>query len=259
MARIRSVHPDQPLDEDFVQCSAWGRLLAIFLRNHADDNGIFEWKPVQLKMKIFPCDNVDVVALLEELAAHRQIKSFEHGGRKYGAVRNFVRYQRPKKPKAVHFMPPEFRTYVGFDGSGSEPIPHSDETDGENPPQRKEEGGSSVADATGADAPPPATDLPLCLIRAPDDDWSKPLFRQGLAYLAAVYAKPPDKLRSTIGQWLKLAGDDHRRVFDLLAKAQAQAVADPRAWITAQLGGKTNAQRSEHRNGFAEIIAEGGV
>ncbi len=53
MARIRSIHPGQATDEDFVQCSPFARLLAIFVRNEADDHGVFKWKPVTLKMRIF--------------------------------------------------------------------------------------------------------------------------------------------------------------------------------------------------------------
>ena len=59
-----------------------------------------------------------------------------------------------------------------------------------------------------------------------------------------------------MGKWLKAAGDDHRRLFELLAAAERQAIADPRGWITAQLGG-TREQATGYRNGFAELIAEG--
>lgn len=119
MARIRSVHPGQWTDEDFVCCSPLARLLCLALRNEADDQGVFEWKPLTLKMRLMPADNADMDLLMEELITHNQIKGFDHAGRKYGVIRNFRRYQRPKKPNSVHFMPPEFRTYValGLDNS----------------------------------------------------------------------------------------------------------------------------------------------
>ena len=87
--------------------------------------------------------------------------------------------------------------------------------------------------------PQPITDLgeiPLFLVRAPDGDWSIPLFRQGLAWLARTVGEPPNKLRSLIGRWLKLVGDDHKALYDLLAEAQRDNVADPRAWISARIG-----------------------
>ena len=82
MARIRSIHPGQWTDEDFVSCSAFARLLAIALRNEADDQGVFEWKPISLKMKLFPADAIDINELLAELVTFSQIKNFEYDGRK---------------------------------------------------------------------------------------------------------------------------------------------------------------------------------
>ena len=67
MARIRSVHPGFFTDEDLVGTSLPARLLFIGLGIEADDKGIFEWKPITIKMRIFPADNVDVEALLSEL------------------------------------------------------------------------------------------------------------------------------------------------------------------------------------------------
>lgn len=60
MARIRSIHPEQFKDENFVGLSLEARLLCIGLRNYADDYGVFEWKPIPLKIEIFPMDNVDM-------------------------------------------------------------------------------------------------------------------------------------------------------------------------------------------------------
>ena len=56
MPRIRSVHPGQWTDENFVSCRPTARLLALGLRNEADDQGIFEWKPLTLKMRLFAAD-----------------------------------------------------------------------------------------------------------------------------------------------------------------------------------------------------------
>ena len=127
--------------------SPHARLLTLAVRNEADDQGVFEWKPVTLKMRLMPNDNVDVAALLGEMEANNQVLRFEHAGRHYGAIRNFRRYQRPKKPNSVHFLPEELRTYVGLKGDGSEStevddeeVPHQFGTDGEEPPQREEVG-----------------------------------------------------------------------------------------------------------------------
>ena len=124
MPRIRSVHPTQWSDEDFVSLSFAARLLCIAIRNECDDKGIFEWKPLTIKMRLFPADSLDVVPLLAELARADAVVSYEMDGRKYGAVRNFRVFQRPKKPNDIHPMPDELRTYVGLGPVSSPPVPH---------------------------------------------------------------------------------------------------------------------------------------
>lgn len=141
MSRIRSTHPGQWTDEDFISCSFPARLLAIAIRNEADDNGVFEWKPVGIKIRLFPMDNVDIVALLNELISKNQIISYEINGHKYGAVRNFCRYQRPKKPNSVYPMTDESRTYVALSYRSVELVGNQYGTGGEKSSQRKEEGG----------------------------------------------------------------------------------------------------------------------
>lgn len=109
---------------------------------------------------------------------------------------------------------------------------------------------SPLRSETGAGAP-------LGQILAPQGDWSVPLFRQALQWLASIYNTEPDKLRSLVGRWKMLAGGNDKRVFDLIAAAQRDAIADPRAWVTAQLGGKNEPAGSQ--NGFAALVAAGGV
>jgi len=76
-------------------------------------------------MRSFPADDVDVEALLSELEEFNQVKSYEHKGRKFGVIRNFVKYQRPKSPNFVHFMPPDLRNYAGYEDDISEPLPNN--------------------------------------------------------------------------------------------------------------------------------------
>lgn len=124
MARIRSIHPGLFTDESFVSCSPLARLLVLGLWTEADDQGVFEWKPVTLKMRLLPVDGADVSALLGEIAEQNIIKRFEANGKSYGAVRNFRKYQRPKSPSAVHPMPADLRSYVAISEiAGDEPAP----------------------------------------------------------------------------------------------------------------------------------------
>jgi hypothetical protein len=141
MARIRSTHPGQWTDEDFVQCSPLTRLLVLALRNEADDHGVFEWKPLTIKMRLFPVDNVNVDEMLAEAEKFSQIQKFEVDGKSYGAIRNFCKYQRPKKPTYIYPLPNSMALFVACSDTSTEPVPHQFPTSTEKSPQRKEEGG----------------------------------------------------------------------------------------------------------------------
>jgi hypothetical protein len=134
VARIRSTHPGQWTAGDFLECSPLARLLALALRNGADDNGIFRWKPKTIKAECLPADNCDIDQLLLELVTNHQVTKYTLEGKEYGLIVDFTQWQRPKKPKYVHPVPDWFAT-------STEPVPNQDDTITEILPQRKEEGG----------------------------------------------------------------------------------------------------------------------
>lgn len=112
MARIRSIHPEQFTDEDFVALSPRAQVLCIAIRNFADDNGVIPWKPQELHSRIFPRADVDMEALLQELVDHRHVCVYTCGGRTFGIIRNFHRFQSPRHPSfkwpVVANLPPGF-------------------------------------------------------------------------------------------------------------------------------------------------------
>ena len=105
MARIRSTHPDQWNDDDFVELSPLARQLSLGIRNFADDNGILPVKLKRWKMQVLPADNCDMEKLGKELIEHRQIHVYEVDGVQYAAIRNFTKYQRPKSPSFIYPLP----------------------------------------------------------------------------------------------------------------------------------------------------------
>lgn len=121
MARIRSIHPGLFTDEAFVSLSPAAQVLWIGLWCEADDQGVFEWKPTMLKMRILPASTALIDPLLAELENANCIRAYSAGGRRYGVIRNFVRHQRPKAPKEVHPLPPELLNYAGFTSAGHRP------------------------------------------------------------------------------------------------------------------------------------------
>lgn len=117
MARIRSIHPGLFTDEAFMQLTVSAPLavpLLLGLWGEADDQGVFEWKPLTIKARILPAVPADVAPLLEALVEGRFIRQFEAEGRSYGAIRNFRKWQRPEKPKASHPLPDDMHPYVGL-------------------------------------------------------------------------------------------------------------------------------------------------
>lgn len=157
MPRIRSVHPGFFTDEAMVAASPQAQIFLIGIWTQCDDQGVFEWKPVTLKMRILPAATCDVTVLLEELSALGIIKQIDIGPLKYGLVRNFRKYQRPKKPNSIYPLPTEFRTYVGLvddnEGDCSPPVPHQDRTTPENPAQMEDGGGRKAPSGLSKTSP----------------------------------------------------------------------------------------------------------
>lgn len=253
MARIRSVHPGLFTDEAFASLSADAQVLLIGLWTEADDQGVFEWKPITIRMRLRPTKDGAIDPLLSELEAANCIRHVEIGGRQLGAIRNFRKYQRPKSPKEVHIIDAETRNYVGLSRAISEsdhveppPIPPN----GEKCPQRKEEGGrsSSEAKASGADAPAEVVEpeLPAFLDRRSGpangtDDPIKALFDLGVSVLASG-GTGDKQARSLVGKWRKELGDDTKLV-GLFMAARKESTVEPVAWLTKAVAGELSRKR----------------
>lgn len=145
MSRIRSIHPGLWTDEEFVSLSAFARLLFMGLWNECDDKGLFEWKPVTLKMRLLPADNLDAAALLDEIEAAGCVRRYEINGKSYGAVRNFAKFQRPKKPNDIYPATAEIMEFAGHSGeqvdTDGHSVPNQFPTSGEIAPQMEDGGG----------------------------------------------------------------------------------------------------------------------
>lgn len=113
MARIRSIHPGIFTDEAFMEASMAARIMVVGLWCEAWDDGVFEWKPAVLKARLFPVDNLDTKQLLSELEALNIIHAYSYLGKSYGVIRNFQKFQRPKKPNSSGALPVELEEYVG--------------------------------------------------------------------------------------------------------------------------------------------------
>lgn len=120
MSRIRSVHPGLWTDEAFVCLSDAAQIFFIGLWTECDDQGAFEWKPLQLRLKLRGAKDGGVEGLLAELETVGSIRQYELGGKKFGVVKNFGKYQRPKKPKITFEVPESLMDFAGFKPSADD-------------------------------------------------------------------------------------------------------------------------------------------
>jgi hypothetical protein len=120
MARIRSIHPGLFTDEGFVSLSDAAQVFLLGIWTEADDQGVFEWKPTTLRMRLRPTRDGAVDCLLSELLVANFVRKYEIGSRQYGAIRNFRKFQRPKSPNSVHAITDEIRIYVALNNQVSE-------------------------------------------------------------------------------------------------------------------------------------------
>ena len=224
--------------------SAHARLLFIGLWNEAFDDGVFEWKPLTLKARLFPVDAVSVDELLAEVEAVDFIRPAysSDGEKRIGLIRNFQKFQRPKKPNSSGMLPDEWRGYVGLKPDSSEPVPNQFPTSGEKSPQMEDGGGNTVAIATDAEASPASP--------------KERLWVEGKPMLVAL-GVPPKQSGSIIGRWLRDARDDAGKVLDAISRARDQCPHDPIPWITATLkqdagNGKSDIS-TQFRNAFNRI------
>jgi hypothetical protein len=134
MARIRSLHPGFWTDEAVLRLTVedpLALLALIGLWGEADDHGLFEWKPYSLKVKVLPATNADLGAILTVLEDGHFIQKVTIEGRQYGAIRNFMVYQRPRRPSYKHPHNDAVLSYVGINGR---PVPTDDGQEGDGEP-----------------------------------------------------------------------------------------------------------------------------
>lgn len=149
MARIRSIHPGLFTDEAYMGLSMTAKAALPGIWTECDDGGVFEWKPLGLKARLFPVDSVNMPEVLDELTAANFLMVIDVEGKRYGLVRNFRKWQRPEKPKHRHPLPDEHRKYVGLAAVDPQPIPDLSPTDPGKSPQREEGGGMMKEEGEG--------------------------------------------------------------------------------------------------------------
>ena len=111
MPRIRTIKPEFWTDKKILRLSRDARLLFIGLWNFADDNGVIEADPLQLKVRIFPADpditDETIQRLLDEMKALDLIREYEYEGERYIWIVNFTKHQKIDRPRKSNLPLPE--------------------------------------------------------------------------------------------------------------------------------------------------------
>lgn len=109
MARARNIKPGFFRNADLVELSFEARLLFIGLWTIADREGRLEDRPKQIKMELFPADNMDCDGLLNDLQKIGVIDRYEADGKGYIQVLNFSKHQNPHKDERASTIAPKCR------------------------------------------------------------------------------------------------------------------------------------------------------
>lgn len=93
--RARNIKPGFWKNEDLVDLAFEHRLLFIGLWMLADREGRLEDRPKRIKMELFPCDDVNIEAGLQELCAMGLLERYESQGVKVVLITKFAEHQSP--------------------------------------------------------------------------------------------------------------------------------------------------------------------
>ena len=107
MARIRMIKPEFFDDPDVADVSMAARLCFVGLWTQADKLGLLADDPRRLKVRLFPYDDVDMVALIDELASKGMVIRYSSNGENYLSIPKFTKHQRPhpKEPESALPVP----------------------------------------------------------------------------------------------------------------------------------------------------------
>jgi hypothetical protein len=97
-----------------------------------------------------------------------------------------------------------------------------------------------VTEAKASGASAPVVVVPI--------DAKSALFTDGLRTLSDITGREINSLRSVVGRWVQLSGNDHASVMGIIETAQAQGVIDPISWISKAMKAKADPDAEIYRN-----------
>jgi hypothetical protein len=107
--RTRVLKPDFYMNEEIAHCEPLARILYTGLWCFADKFGVFQWRPLKIKARVFPFDTCKVEPLLEQLLKQELIFQYSVNGEIFGIIPTFLKHQKPHRDekKSGFPLPPE--------------------------------------------------------------------------------------------------------------------------------------------------------
>lgn len=105
MARARLLKPGFFTNERIVELDPFARLLFAGLWTVADREGRLEDRPKRLKLQLFPADDIDIDALLNDLVGAGLIERYRVGEGCYIAILGFKQHQSPHMREPASTIP----------------------------------------------------------------------------------------------------------------------------------------------------------
>jgi hypothetical protein len=167
MARIRSIKPEFWTDPDVVAMPMETRLFFIGCWNHADDFGVLRDDPERLRLQIMPADQVNAVAIIDELVERRHLlRMTAPDGTKVLVVRTFCVHQKIDKRAVGRWGHPD--DFTPASPAGSPPPPTNPAQNPPKPTKTHPGGGGTGGEGTGGEQHSRASTGSQALVIVPD-------------------------------------------------------------------------------------------
>jgi hypothetical protein len=105
MARARNIKPGFFTNEDLVELDFATRLLFAGLWTVADREGRLQDRPKKIKIDVFPADNLDIDAMLQQLHNAKFIQRYEVDGEKFIQISSWDKHQNPHHTEKASEIP----------------------------------------------------------------------------------------------------------------------------------------------------------
>ena len=247
MARIRTIKPEFWTSEQVVECSRDARLLFIGIWNFCDDAGIHPFNERQLKMKVFPGDDISsesIRRLLDELSANGLILVYQSENQSFLKVTGWKHqkidkptYRYPPPPSGENSPPPRRALAEASPPEGSLRVEESKGREESESLQQPEESQSRAREPS-PNTEPPSKSYRFAgkVIKLNSEDfegWAKayhaiPDLEAELRSLDDFYASKPAKDR---GNWfVRCSAALAKKHQERMANAEPEAGPDDESW-----------------------------